>query len=88
MKMYNEEGSEVYVEKDQKDIFLEAGWLVEPPGENSELSESEEISENEVVEEIEEVAEPVEPVEPVKPKTVKKTSPKKKIARKISIKKE
>jgi hypothetical protein len=79
MKMYNEEGSEVYVEKDQMDIFLEAGWFINPPVKNSEPSESEKIPENEVVAEIEEV---------VAPKTVKKASPKKKIARKISIKKD
>jgi hypothetical protein len=85
MKMYNEEGSEVYVEKDQMDIFLEAGWFINPPVKNSEPSESKEVIEDKVVEEIEEIEEVIEPVEL---KTVKKTSPKKKTARKISIKKE
>jgi hypothetical protein len=85
MKMYNEEGSEVYVEKDQMDIFLEAGWSLNLPDKNSEPSESKEVIEDKVVEEIEEIEEVIEPVEL---KTVKKTSPKKKTARKISIKKE
>jgi len=50
MKMYNEEGSEVYVEKDQMDIFLEAGWSLNLPDKNSEPSESKEVIEDKVVE--------------------------------------
>jgi hypothetical protein len=87
MKMYNEEGSEVYVEKDQMDIFLEAGWNLNPPDKNSEPSESKEVIEDKVVED-EEIEEIEEVIEPVELKTVKKPSPKKKTARKISIKKD
>jgi hypothetical protein len=31
MKLYNKEGLEVYVEKDQVNIFLKGGWFREPP---------------------------------------------------------
>ncbi len=31
MKLYNDDGVEVNVEKEQVDLFFEAGWSVDPP---------------------------------------------------------
>ena len=70
MKMYDTNGLEAEVVKEQVDILIEAGWTMEPV-EKKELETPEPVAEEPVKEEVEPVVEPV--IEPEKKSSGKRS---------------